>query len=146
MPNLVSIKDAAEVLNTTQGAIMTLVSKYKSENGKVPEWYLVNKKEVHIDMDILNNNNELRKRAWLYATDKLYWILDELEGSFTNVCEYLSKHAGGSVNSWAMYLSRDLFNIPNGNVYELKPCKLFDFVRHGTRYVYDTKGLSSQLQ
>lgn len=146
MPKLVRVSIAAELLNTTEGALMTLASLRKKNNGVYPEWYKADGKLggsiAYIDIEILQRYQLIQKRAWLYATDKLYWIFDSME--HYNMSDFASIFSNKSskkesVNSWAMYLSRDMFNIPSDRIYELKEKKIFDFVKHGTRLIYMMK-------
>jgi hypothetical protein len=148
MGKLVSPEIAAELLNTTAQALITMACLRRKENGKYPDWYISNGKRggfvSYIDIEVIERNNLIRKRLWNYATERLYWILESLDGyTMQDFARILASKTEDSENSWAMYLSRDMFNLPNGNVYELKETKLFTFIRIMTRLIY---GSSRQLQ
>ena len=145
MAKLVSPEVAGELLNTNAQALMTMACLRKKENGGVyPSWYISEGKKggkvSYVDIEIIERNNLIRKRAWLYATDNLYWLLEGLDGySMQDFARILAKHTKDSVNSWAMFLSQDMWALPNGNTYELKENKLFNFIRIMTRWIYDNK-------
>lgn len=141
MPKLVSVGSAAILLNTTEQALVVMACLRKKENGVYPDWYKSNGKRdgspSYIDIEIIERNNIIRKKAWNYATDKLYWILDSIEGyTMQDFARILASKTEDSESSWAMYLSRDMFNLPHGNVYELKETKLFNFIRIMTVLLY----------
>lgn len=148
MAKLVTPEVAAELLNTTTQALFSMACIRRKEHGVYPSWYISNgikgRSVSYIDIEIIERNNRIRKKAWNYATDKLYWILESLDGyTMQDFAEILSEKTGDSVNSWAMYLSRDMFNLPNGNVYELKGTRLFSFITIMTRLIY---GSNSKLK
>jgi len=144
MAKLVSPEYAAEVLNTTPNALMTMACLRKREDGVYPKWYISDGKRgtniAFVDIEIIERNNQIRKKAWLFATDKLYWLLEAIEGySMQYFAELLASKTEYSANSWAMWLSRDAWSLPNGNVYELKQNRLFDFIRITTRWIYENR-------
>lgn len=141
---LVSPEIAGELLNTTSAALMTMACLRKKESGSHPVWYVSNglrgASVSYVDVEVIERYNEIRKRAWLYFTDSLYWVIDSIEGySMSDFSKILAQHTNDSENSWSMWMSRDGWNLPNGNCYELKKCKLFNFIRIITRWVYENK-------
>ena len=144
MSKLVSPEIAGELLDTTGQALMTMACLRRKENGVYPRWYVSEGKmggsSAYVDVEIIERYNQIRKKAWNYATNDLYWLLDSVDGySMTDFATILAKHTEDSINSWVMYLSRDMWNIPSGNVYNLKQTKLFNFIRIMTRWVYENK-------
>ena len=141
MQNLVTVEVAAELLDTTPSALITMASLKRKKDGQYYDWYISNGKRgayvSYIDISIIQRNNAIRKRAWNYATDTLYWLLESLEGyCMQDFARILASKTNDSKNSWAMFMSRDMWNIPNGNVYELKETKLFNFIRIMTMLIY----------
>lgn len=139
--SLVTVEVAAELLDTTPSALVTMACLKRKKDGAYYNWYVSNGKRgasvSYVDIAVIEKNNRVRKQAWNYATDKLYWILDSLEGyTMQDFARILASKTNDSENSWAMYISRDMWNIPNGNVYEMKETKLFNFIRIMTKFIY----------
>ena len=141
MANLVRLEHAAEVLGTTPSSLTVTAWAHKDKKGVYPRWYISDGKrggnKSYIDVDELDRNRQIVRRAWLYASDHLYWMLEAAEGynisHFAAICSEIN---GDSKASWLQFLSADLWNIPQSNCYELKKNKLFDFIKVATRFIY----------
>lgn len=133
---MLEIDNAIEILGSSRMSLMVMACLIKKRTGKHPNWYIVRNREIYIDTKILIDNTERRHKEWQYATETLYYKIKDLDNvTMIDVARYLAKNTVGSVNSWAIYLSRDMFVYPTKLVYETKRTKLNDFVQYGKEFL-----------
>lgn len=112
---------------------------YKSDKaGNIPCYVSKKNKTYYIDMKLLDEKMNQEKNAWVFATTYTYWWLtDWMKMNCTTIADELSKRSKiyTSKESWNMFLSRNLFNIPTLSIYKDGNSMVREFTVYGTAMV-----------
>ena len=112
--------------------------------GKPPQWLVPpsrGKKGYKIDIDKFEYWLKTNDRIKTYGMDKLYWLFVALGFSDRDMANFFSAQSRyfKISNSWYGFFATNLFIVGEEQNYRmmLKPTMLTEFVRIGTRYIYD---------
>lgn len=138
MNRYITIYEASEKYERTEDNFRSQALKYKSKHGSYPKWYTKHKGKYMIDTYEYEYKTNLERIAWIYATDKLYWILSDTIGkSNLELSRVLSSMGKRSVDVWQVFLNNSLFNVPPEFVGDKKKSMRLEFVQLGTRLIYN---------
>jgi hypothetical protein len=91
------------------------VHVYKKFHGVQPPWYKVDGKQSYVDIDILMRYDTIEHASYHYNTNSLYWVFKDCLGvSQSQLAAYMAKESNNfkSMDSWSMFLSRDMWGEP----------------------------------
>ena len=135
--NLITLNEACIRFNKTQNSLTSTVYAHKKKHGNYPKWYIHKPDRVYIDVDEHERLGTLERKAWIYATDKLFWIFADIGMSQLDLSMMMSKRSKAfkTHQSWNTFLSKALFNVPpeitSGNEKSMR----IEFVKYGTKIV-----------
>jgi len=134
---LISIDDACEKYGMNKKTIQSRKTAYFNAIGNNPEWYHVHNRRAYIDTNLFESMGKLERKVWLYATDKLWFIFDDLGFNSERLSEIMSEHFGEPIHTWKGFFYKYLFMIPPDIMNGLEKSMTIKFVQYGTRYIYD---------
>ena len=137
--NLITLESAVERYGKSINTFTSGACIYRKLHGSHPKWYVVKSNRVYMDVDEYERLGYLERRAWLYATDKLYWIFEEIGMTLNEVSKMLADRSNvyKSAGSWNSFLSNTLFMIPPEIIAGDEKSMRLEFVQNGTRILYD---------
>ena len=95
----------------------------------------------YIDMQEYKKQRNITRECWIVNTDALYWLMEELFDTRTDMARYLADKSSkySSVNSWMQFLTNDMFALPldKGGGVELKLNMQIEFTRLASRCIYN---------
>ena len=108
----------------------------KAEEGnRLPPHIARDGREYVIDVALLDDNVNRIKNAWLFCTNYTYWWLTDwmkLDGrAIARMMAERSKRYK-SVDSWNMFISKHLFNMPEPSMFSNKRTMIEEFTVYGT--------------
>lgn len=134
---LLTVEDFCVIYNVTS---MNLYATIKDAR-RSSRWVVRKDNTIYIDDVAYFKYDKIYRKAYTYATTKLYWVLvDELGFNCSRLSEILSSrsHKYTSKSSWLVFLSDDMW-AENMQVRVLpKYTMVEDFVRLGSRLAYET--------
>jgi len=134
---LILIDDACERYNMNRKTIQSRRTAYFLANGIPPEWYHVYNRRIYIDTDKFEYKGQLERKTWLYATDKLYFIFDDLGVGVRDLAQWMADYYKEPFNTWLQFFYKYLFLIPNDIINGLDKSMTVKFVQRGTRIIYE---------
>ena len=135
---LITIKEANDITGKSRDYLSVVASTYRKEYGKYPKWFIKYNKKAMIDFKEYERQSTVSHRASLYATTKLYWCLQAIGMSDSDICRMLSERSVyfKSVMSWQSFIASELFASSMTNKISSRPSLLFEFVKISTKYLY----------
>jgi hypothetical protein len=136
---MITLESAVDRYGKTINTFTSGACIYRKTYGKHPKWYINKGSRIYVDVDEYERLGLLERRAWMYATDKLYWIFEEIGLSMTDVSKLLSEKSKiyKSHKSWNSFLSNNLFMIPPDIISGDEKSMRLEFVQNGTRIIYE---------
>lgn len=134
--NLIPLSEACERYNKTDDGFYSSAFLFKKKNGKHPDWYVQNiDGDVQIDVYEYERYAILERKAWLLATNDLYYLLTYDYGcTDTQIARFISRHSRKFTNesSWSAFLTKALFSLPRESVLQKRLSMTIEFVMSGT--------------
>lgn len=123
----------------SSSAIATTASNYKKKHGKHPDWY-INKGygQTYVDIGEINRLRSFNKRAWVYSTDDLFFMLTYHLGiNEHKLAQILTKRSleYKSASSWIRFFAVSLFMTPITQPQTREYSMIYDFCLLGTKLV-----------
>lgn len=137
--SLITLEQAAERYGKSKDFISSTACQYKKQFGKSPKWHISDGRKVRVDTDEYERFGKLERKAWVYATDHLYWVLMDSgvpQRKIAKIFSDKSKRFKGA-QSWNSFMSNNLFSIPPDIVSGNDKSMRIEFVQIGTRIVYE---------
>lgn len=137
---LMKPNDLAAELKQDNNLFNVQAAQYKKMFGKHPNWFIHHPErgKTRIDSVLYKKKLELPTKTALYASNKLYYILRATNHNDSDIARLMaskSKHFK-NVNTWIMFLNRDLFMRVEFSKSIVKPTLFTEFVSCGTKYLY----------
>ncbi|MDQ1340773.1 MAG: hypothetical protein QG567_1931 [Campylobacterota bacterium] len=137
---LMKPNDLATELNQDVNLFNVQVSQYKKIFGKYPNWFIhsAERGKTRIDSVLYKKKLELPSKIALYSTNKLYYMLRATNHNDSDIARLMaskSKHFK-NVNTWTMWLCKDLFIQTQFSKSITKPTLSTEFVKIGTKHLY----------
>ncbi len=134
---LIAIDDACEKYDMNKKTIQSRRNAYFNVNGINPSWYYVYNKRAYIDTDSFEYIGKLERKVWIYATEKLWFIFEDLGIGTNELSQLMSLHYGEPVNTWKQFFYKYLFVIPHDIINGVEKSMTAKFVQHGTWIIYN---------
>lgn len=137
--SLITIKQAEERYGKYKGSLSVTASQYRKQFGKSPKWYVGTARKALIDTDEYERLGKLERKAWVYATDSLYWVLIDSGATQWEISNMLAdkSHRFNVAQSWNTFMSNNLFSIPPDIISGNEKSMRIEFVQIGTMIVYE---------
>jgi hypothetical protein len=137
---LMKPEDFAIQLGKNKNILRVQAHSYKKLHGRYPDWLVhsENRGETMINTEIYLKRLNIPIKASLYATSKLYWMLRATNHTDSQIARLMASKSKyfKSVDSWILFLARDLFMLTSFSKVIIEPTMLTEFVKHGTKYLY----------
>jgi len=135
---LITIIEANRLTGKSRDYLSVVASIYKKERGVHPKWYIKNGGKAMINFKEYERQSTVPHRASIYATTKLYWCLQAIGMTDSDICRMLSERSEHfkSVISWQSFVASELFASSLTNKISARPSLLFEFVKISTKYLY----------
>lgn len=137
---LMKPNDLAAELNQHPNLFNVQASQYKKMFGNHPNWFIHNPErgKTRIDSVLYKKKLELPTKTVLYASNKLYYMLRATNHNDSDIARLMASRSEHfkNVNTWIMFLSRDLFMRVQFSKSIVKPTLFTEFVKVGTKHLY----------
>lgn len=133
----ITIDDACEKYETNRNTILSRKLAIQSAKGIAPDWYKVHNKRAYIHTNGYERMGVLERKAWLYATEKLWFIFEDLGININELSILMSNKSDKCYTTWKGFFYNKLFLIPPEIVSGIEKSMRVEFVQHGTRIIYD---------
>jgi hypothetical protein len=136
MPNLLSLHEACERYSKTTDGFYSSAFLLRKKYGEFPKWYVQDSNgAVYINTYEYERYADLERKAWLLATNDLYYLLSYDYGCTDwEIAKFMSRHSKKYTNlpSWSSFISKALFSLPAKSVLEKRFSMTIEFVLSGT--------------
>ena len=134
--SLLSLPEACERYSKSSDGFYAPACLLKKKHGEYPKWYVQNVSGVvFIDTYEYERYADLERKAWMVATDDLYYLLTYDYGCTDwQIAKFMSRHSNKypSLQSWSSFISKALFSLPKKSVLEKRLSMTIEFVLSGT--------------
>ena len=134
--NLISIENASNRYNKSIESFWVSACLFKKKEGKYPDWYFIDfKGNAKINITYYEKWANIERRAWLYSTNDLYYILSYDFGlSDTKIARFMARHSRKFTieTSWMSFVSKTLFSLPQSSILQKRITMNIEFFVIGT--------------
>lgn len=136
---MIPLKKYCELFDDDFERLYITIYNYEKE-GNIPIFAKRIGSSYYVEPTMLDYYTDKNMTAWKLATDTIYWLLtDWMCMNGTNIGRELATRSSVFKNyqSWASFISSDLFAIPEQRIYSPRPTMIQEFALHGTHMVID---------
>jgi hypothetical protein len=135
MQNLLSLHEACERYSKTTDGFYSSAFLLRKKYGEFPKWYVQDSNDaVYINTYEYERYADLERKAWMIATNDLYYILTYDYGCTDwQIAKFMARHSNKYTNlpSWSSFISKALFSLPAKTVLEKRLSMCIEFVLSG---------------
>jgi len=137
--DLIPLYKACEKYGKTDDGFYSSAFLIKKETGIYPEWYVKNlANDVFIDVYHYEKWAILERKAWLHATNDIYFLLSYDFGcTDAQIARFMTRHSKKFTNesSWSSFLTKALFSLPRESILKKHWSMTIEFAYTGSYMV-----------
>jgi hypothetical protein len=132
---IISLAEACLRYKKNNETFYTSACLIKQRSGHYPDWYHIDDiRGVMINVTNYERWADLERRAWLSATNDIYFILSYDFGlTDTKISQFMARHSNNFINpqSWSAFITKALFSLPQKTMLSKRVTMTLEFCYTG---------------